>query len=62
MWTTVVARGLINVGVATAIVSAMDNTTFAPMWVGLVLLGAGVLAAAAAVYLWREYLLQTRGR
>ena len=62
MWTTVLALALINIGVATAIVSAMGTATFAPMWVGLVLLGAGVLAAVAAVFLWREYLFAIRGR
>ena len=56
MWTTVVALALINVGLATAIVSAMGTATFAPTWVGLVLLGAGVLAAVGAVRLWRGYL------
>ena len=62
MWATVVALALINVGLATAIVSGMGTTTFAPMWVGLVLLAAGVVAAVAAVLLWRDYLLAVRER
>ena len=62
MWATVVALALINVGLATAIVSGMGTTTFAPMWVGIVLLGLGVLAAITAVRLWREYLFAVRER
>ena len=62
MWATVVALALINVGRATAIVSAMGTATFAPAWVGLVLLGAGALATVAAVRLWRDYLLAVRER
>ena len=56
------ALALINVGLATAIVSGTGTTTFAPMWVDLVLLGAGLLAAIAAVRVWREYLFGVRER
>ena len=62
MQATAVALALINVGLATAIVSGTGTTTFAPMWVGLVLGGAGLLATVAAVRLWRDYLLAVRER
>ena len=61
-WATVVAFALINVGVATAIVSAMGRSTFAPLWVGLLLLVAGVAAAVTAVIMWRRYALSLRQR
>jgi len=60
MWATVIALALINVGLATSIVAAMGTANFAPMWVGLALLGIGLAAAVLAFNLWRQYLLDLR--
>jgi len=53
--TTSVALVLLNVGIAWLIVGAI-GVEFAPLWLALVILAAGVLAAAGAVMLWRGYL------
>jgi hypothetical protein len=58
----VVALALINLGVATLIVSVMGAITWAPVWVGLVLVLAGFAATVAAVVLWRQYLSGLRQR
>jgi hypothetical protein len=59
---TIAALALINVGVATSIVSLMQSVAFAPLWVGLVLMGIGVATAFVAVRLWQNYLLALRQR
>jgi hypothetical protein len=53
---TAVALALINVGVAGLIVEAVGARSFAPLWLGVVLLLVGVGAAVGAVMLWRQYL------
>jgi hypothetical protein len=58
----VVALALINLGAATVIVGAMGAPTWAPTWVGLVLVVAGVGAAVWAVILWRQYFAALRER
>jgi hypothetical protein len=60
IWTTALAVVLINIGVAALIVEAIGIKSFAPLWVELAILLAGVLAAVGAVRLWRQYLEQAR--
>jgi hypothetical protein len=62
LWATVLALALINIGLAASIVAAMGTASFAPLWVGLVLLALGVLIGAGAVRLWQHYLVGMRGR
>jgi hypothetical protein len=52
---TAVALGLINLGVAVLIVAAMGAPTFAPLWLGILSLALGLLAAGIAFRLWRAY-------
>jgi hypothetical protein len=52
---TSVALVLINVGLAMLIVAAIGAASFAPLWVGGLLLAAGVLTAIGAVLVWRSY-------
>ncbi len=61
-WATVIALALINIGLAASIVAAMGTASFAPLWVGLVLVALGVGAAGMAFTLWRQYLGALRGR
>jgi hypothetical protein len=61
IWATAVALALVNAGLAILIVAAIGARGFAPLWVGLVLLVVGVVAAVAAVMLWRQYLASARG-
>jgi hypothetical protein len=56
IWATAVALALVNVGLALAIVAAIGVRSFAPLWLGLVVLLLGVAAAVGAVMLWRQYL------
>ena len=53
---TAVALALINVGLASLIVSAIGSPAIAPNWVAMVVLAVGVAAAVACVRLWRQYL------
>jgi hypothetical protein len=53
---TVVALALLNIGLASLIVLAVDDGGFLPAWAATLLLGLGIVAAAAAVMLWRGYL------
>ena len=46
--------------VMTEFVSAIGERSFAPLWLGGVLLVAGAAAAAYAVILWRDYLSNLR--
>ena len=57
---TIVALALFNIGLASIIVSAIGERSFAPLWLGGVLLVAGAAAAAYAVILWRNYLSNLR--
>ncbi|HEX8969439.1 MAG TPA: hypothetical protein VF937_16270 [Chloroflexota bacterium] len=59
-WATTVALGLVNVGLAVVIVELIGVHGFAPLWVGLTLVAVGLLAAVAAVFLWRQYLTELR--
>jgi uncharacterized membrane protein YidH (DUF202 family) len=59
---TAVALALINVGLATLIVEAIGARSFAPLWVGVVLLVVGVVTAVGAINLWRDYLQSARDR
>ena len=52
---TSLALVLINVALALLIVTLIGATTFAPAWLAGVLLALGLLAAAAAIWLWRDY-------
>jgi hypothetical protein len=58
---TAAALAFVNLGLASLIVLAVGARGFAPMWLGLVLLVLGVMAAAIAVRLWRGYLSSVRG-
>jgi len=58
---TTLALAMVNAGLAILIVAAIGVRGFAPLWVGVVLLVLGVLAAVAAVMLWRQYLADARG-
>ena len=60
IWVTALGLALVNAGLAMAIVAAMGVRSFAPLWLGLVLLLLGVGMALAAVMLWRQYLTETR--
>ena len=60
IWATAVALALINIGAASVIVSTMGQRGFAPLWVGLVVVTAGLAATVAAVLLWRQYLADMR--
>jgi hypothetical protein len=62
IWVTAVALALVNVGLATVIVGATGQRSFAPFWVSLLILVAGLAAAVWAVLLWREYLTGIRQR
>jgi hypothetical protein len=55
-----VALALVNVGLAMLIVAALGASSFAPLWIGVSALIVGVVAAAAAVVLWRQYLAAAR--
>ena len=59
---TVIALALINLGLATSIVGVMGTATWAPPWLGLLVVVAGIGAAIAAVLLWRQYLSGVRER
>ena len=59
IWVTALALALVNAGLAMAIVAAIGVRSFAPLWLGLVLLLLGVGMALAAVMLWRQYLADT---
>lgn len=61
IWATAAALALINVGLAGLIVAAIGAPSFAPLWLGIAALVLGVLAAIAAVLLWRQYLAAARG-
>ena len=60
IWITALALALVNAGLAMAIVAAIGVRSFAPLWLGVVLLLLGVAAAVAAVMLWRQYLTEPR--
>ena len=60
IWATAVALALVNVGLATLIVAAIGVPSFAPLWVGVVLLLVGIGAAVGATTLWRQYLADAR--
>ena len=62
IWATALALALVNIGVAALIVEAIGARSFAPFWVGVLLLIGGLGAAVAAVVLWRQYLAQGGGR
>jgi hypothetical protein len=62
IWVTAVALALVKVGLATVIVGATGQRSFAPFWVSLLILVAGLAAAVWAVLLWREYLTGIRQR
>jgi hypothetical protein len=51
---------LINIGAATSIVALLQPGTFWPLWVGLILIGLGVIALLSAIRLWQRYLDEVR--
>ena len=59
---TAIALALINLGLATLIVQVVSSGSFAPIWLGLALLVAGIAAGMVAVGLWRQYLNEARQR
>jgi protein-S-isoprenylcysteine O-methyltransferase Ste14 len=58
---TALALALVNIGLAALIVSAMGAQSFAPLWVGALVLLLGAASAVGAVMLWRQYLEAARG-
>jgi protein-S-isoprenylcysteine O-methyltransferase Ste14 len=58
---TALALALVNIGLAALIVAAMGAQSFAPLWVGALVLVLGAAAAVGAVMLWRQYLQAARG-
>jgi hypothetical protein len=62
IWVTALALALVNSGLAMLVIEAIGARSFAPWWVGIALLVAGVMAVAGAVILWRNYLASARGR
>jgi hypothetical protein len=62
IWATALALALVNIGLAAIIVEAIGARGFAPLWVGLLLLLAGIGAAVTAVMLWRQFLASARER
>ena len=62
IWATALALALVNVGLAALIVEAIGARGFAPLWIGVVVLLAGIGAGVAAVMLWRQYLASARER
>ena len=59
---TIVALALFNIGLASIIVSAIGERSFAPLWLGVALLVLGLAAAVYALILWRDYLSSLRAR
>jgi membrane protein implicated in regulation of membrane protease activity len=57
---TAAALVLVNLGLASLIASAVGVRGFIPIWVAVVLLVVGVVAAAVAATLWRGYLHSVR--
>jgi len=57
---TTLALACVNAGLAILIVTAIGVRAFAPLWLGLVLLVVGVVAAVGAITLWRAYLQSAR--
>jgi hypothetical protein len=57
---TALALALINVGLAGIIVEAVGARSFAPLWLAVVFLVVGVVAAVGAFTLWRAYLRSVR--
>ena len=62
IWATAIAIALANIGLAALIVAAIGKPSFAPVWIGGVLLVLGLAAAAAALVLWRRFLADLRAR
>ena len=60
IWATAVALALLNAGLAALIVLAVGAPSFAPLWVGALLVLAGAAAAWGAFVLWRRYLANAR--
>jgi hypothetical protein len=57
---TCAALALVNLGLALLIASAVGTRAFVPIWVAIVLVVAGAIAAGVAVTLWRGYLSSLR--
>ena len=57
---TTVALVLINVGLAGLIVEAIGARSFAPLWLAIAFVLAGIVAAVGAITLWRGYLRSAR--
>lgn len=57
---TAAALALINIGLAGIIVEGIGARSFAPLWLVIVLLVVGVVAAVGAFTLWRGYLQSAR--
>jgi protein-S-isoprenylcysteine O-methyltransferase Ste14 len=61
VWATIAALALVNLGLASLIASAVGARGFIPVWIAVVLLVVGVVAAVVAATLWRGYLNSVRG-
>lgn len=59
IWATAFALAFVNAGIAALIVEAIGARSFAPAWVGVLLLIIGIGATIGAVLLWRQYLAGT---
>jgi hypothetical protein len=59
---TVAALVLFNLGLASLIASAIGARGFVPIWLAVVLLVLGIIAAAVAATLWRGFLNSVRSR
>jgi hypothetical protein len=57
---TALALAAINIGIAVLIVFAIGARTFAPLWVGVVSLVAGIALAAVSLRQWQTYLAARR--
>ena len=57
---TALALALVNAGLAMLIVAAIGVRSFAPLWLGVVVLLVGAAAAIGAFTLWRGYLQAAR--
>ncbi|MDQ6670604.1 MAG: hypothetical protein M3069_07590 [Chloroflexota bacterium] len=57
---TVAALVLVNLGLASLIASGVGARAFVPVWLTILVLVLGALAAVAAVTLWRSYLSSMR--
>ena len=56
IWATAIALALFNIGLAAGIAQLISARGFAPLWVSVLILALGAVAAIWAFTLWRDYL------